>query len=100
MHSSWIRLIQSQENSCTELEIKRKSSWSCWRYVQSPRLFGSAWNVRECDTQQLAVSHCAVVAQGGGLERQLVAYFVRDNEDQGERTMPAVSETGFCPNAR
>ena len=48
----------------------------------------------------LAVSHCAVVAQGDGLERQLVAYFVRDNEDQGERTVPDVTENGFCPNAR
>lgn len=50
--------------------------------------------------KELAVSHCAVVAQGDGLERQLVAYFVRDNEDPGERTIPDISENGFSPNAR
>ena len=50
--------------------------------------------------KELAVSHCAVVAQGDGLERQLVAYFVRDSADQGERTVPDISESGFSPNAR
>lgn len=50
--------------------------------------------------KELAVTHCAVVSHGDGLERQLVAYFVRDNEDPGDRTMPEVSENGYSPNAR
>lgn len=50
--------------------------------------------------KHLAVSHCAVVAHGNGLERQLVAYFVRDEEDPGDRVVPEVSEYGYCPVAR
>lgn len=50
--------------------------------------------------KELAVSHCAVVSHGHGLERQLVAYFVRDNDDPGDRTIPEVSENGYSPNAR
>lgn len=50
--------------------------------------------------KELAVSHCAVVSHGDGLERQLVAYFVRDNDDPGDRTVPEVSENGYSPNAR
>ena len=47
----------------------------------------------------LAVSHCAVVSHGDGLERQLVAYFVRDDETEG-RTVLEITENGYCPNAR
>ncbi|KAF2104168.1 acetyl-CoA synthetase-like protein [Rhizodiscina lignyota] len=50
--------------------------------------------------KQLAVSHCAVVAQGDGLERRLVAYFVRENEDPGDRVVPEMSENGYSPTAR
>lgn len=49
--------------------------------------------------KQLAVSHCAVVAHGDGLERQLVAYFVRD-EDAGGRGEFTVEESGYSPSAR
>jgi thioester reductase-like protein len=49
--------------------------------------------------KQLAVSHCAVVAHGDGLERQLVAYFVRDSESGG-RAEFKVEESGYSPTAR
>lgn len=49
---------------------------------------------------QLAVSHCAVISHGEGLERQLVAYFVRDTVDPGDRTVPELSESGYSPVAR
>ncbi|KAH8675279.1 N-(5-amino-5-carboxypentanoyl)-L-cysteinyl-D-valine synthase [Xylariales sp. PMI_506] len=49
--------------------------------------------------KRLAVSHCAVVAHGDGLERQLVAYFVRD-EDTSGRAEFAVEESGYSPAAR
>lgn len=50
--------------------------------------------------KHIAVRHCAVVAHGNGLDRQLVAYFVRDDEDPGDRVVPEVSEYGYCPVAR
>jgi amino acid adenylation domain-containing protein len=37
--------------------------------------------------QELAISHCAVTAHGEGLDRQLVAYVVRDKEEPGNRTV-------------
>ncbi|KAI1859340.1 hypothetical protein JX265_010343 [Neoarthrinium moseri] len=49
--------------------------------------------------KRLAVSHCAVVAHGDGLERQLVAYFVRDEEPAG-RSEFTVEESGYSPTAR
>ncbi|KAI0136165.1 N-(5-amino-5-carboxypentanoyl)-L-cysteinyl-D-valine synthase [Xylariales sp. AK1849] len=49
--------------------------------------------------KRLSVSHCAVVAHGDGLERQLVAYFVRDEEAEG-RTEFTVEESGYSPTAR
>lgn len=49
--------------------------------------------------KQLAVSHCAVVAHGDGLERQLVAYFVRDSEPDGRANFK-VEESGYSPTAR
>jgi len=50
--------------------------------------------------EKLAVSHCAVIAYGEGLERQLVAYIVRDKEDTRDRTPLVIEETGFSPVAR
>jgi amino acid adenylation domain-containing protein/thioester reductase-like protein len=50
--------------------------------------------------QYLAVSHCAVVAHGEGLERQLVAYIVADKEAAGERPAVEINETGHSPAAR
>ncbi|KAL3421923.1 Linear gramicidin synthase subunit D [Phlyctema vagabunda] len=49
--------------------------------------------------EKLAVSHCAVVAYGEGLERQLVAYIVRAKEG-GDRTIVAIDESGYSPVAR
>ncbi|KAJ5731629.1 NRPS-like protein biosynthetic cluster [Penicillium malachiteum] len=49
--------------------------------------------------QHLAVSHCAVIAHGDGLERQLVAYVVADSET-GDRTAVEINESGHSPAAR
>jgi len=50
---------------------------------------------------QLAVRHCAVVAHGQGLERQLVAYLVRDQENSvGDRPVVDIDESGYSPAAR
>jgi len=56
--------------------------------------------VENAIVEQLAVSHCAVVAHGEGLEKQLVAYFVRDSEVLGNRTVPVIDESGYSPVAR
>lgn len=48
----------------------------------------------------LAVSHCAVVAHGEGLERQLVAYIVRDKENSADRPVVGIDESGHSPAAR
>ncbi|KAK3710096.1 hypothetical protein LTR37_010527 [Vermiconidia calcicola] len=48
----------------------------------------------------LAVKHCAVVAQGEGLDRQLVAYIVRDTETSEERPEIEVDDAGYSPGAR
>ncbi|KAJ5094676.1 hypothetical protein N7456_010537 [Penicillium angulare] len=50
-------------------------------------------------TQYLAVSHCAVVAHGDGLERQLVAYVVADSE-AGDRPALEINDSGHSPAAR
>jgi len=50
--------------------------------------------------EELAVSRCAVIAHGDGLERQLVAYIVRDKEEQGNRTVPMIDNSGYSPEAR
>ncbi|KAJ5160137.1 uncharacterized protein N7482_007141 [Penicillium canariense] len=49
--------------------------------------------------QYLAVGQCAVIAHGEGLERQLVAYMVADQE-AGERPAVEINETGHSPAAR
>ncbi|KAK8204638.1 hypothetical protein M8818_005078 [Zalaria obscura] len=48
----------------------------------------------------LAVSNCVVVAHGEGLDRQLVAYMVRDKEAPGDRPFPDIYESGHSPEAR
>ncbi|OCT47362.1 NADP-dependent L-serine/L-allo-threonine dehydrogenase ydfG [Cladophialophora carrionii] len=50
--------------------------------------------------QHLAVRHCAVVAHGEALERQLVAYVVRDKEASADRPALEVNEVGHSPAAR
>jgi acyl-CoA synthetase (AMP-forming)/AMP-acid ligase II len=49
--------------------------------------------------EHLAVKQCAVVPHGEGLERQLVAYIVRD-EEPGDRTVPIIDESGYSLVAR
>lgn len=48
----------------------------------------------------LAVSDCAVVAHGEGLDRQLVAYIVRDKENSRNNPVVEINETGHSPTAR
>jgi thioester reductase-like protein len=50
--------------------------------------------------EQLAVKQCAVIAHGEGLERQLVAYIVRDKEELGDRAIPIIDESGYSLVAR
>lgn len=50
--------------------------------------------------KHLAVHDCAVTAYGEGLERQLVAYVVRDKEDKRDREDLDVDESGYSPAAR
>ena len=56
--------------------------------------------VQNAIVEQLAVSHCAVVAHGEDLERQLVAYIVCDKADPGDRTVPVIDATGYSPVSR
>ncbi|CZR58950.1 probable NRPS-like enzyme [Phialocephala subalpina] len=48
----------------------------------------------------LAVKQCAVIPYGEGLERQLVAYIVRDKEEPGNRSVPIIDEAGYSLVAR
>ncbi|PMD67428.1 nonribosomal peptide synthetase 10 [Hyaloscypha bicolor E] len=50
--------------------------------------------------EQLAVKQCAVIAHGDGLDRQLVAYIVRDKEEPGGRPVPIIDEAGYSLVAR
>ncbi|RDW61990.1 putative NRPS-like enzyme [Coleophoma cylindrospora] len=56
--------------------------------------------VESAIVEHLAVSHCVVIAHGDGLERQLVAYIVRDKEEPGDRTILNIDESGYSPMAR
>jgi amino acid adenylation domain-containing protein/thioester reductase-like protein len=51
-------------------------------------------------TTHLAVSQCAVIAHGEGLDRRLVAYIVKDNEESKDRPFPEILESGHSPEAR
>ncbi|KAL3480885.1 hypothetical protein BJX99DRAFT_219798 [Aspergillus californicus] len=48
----------------------------------------------------LAVRHCAVVAHGDGLERQLVAYIVPDKDHSEQRPVVETNASGHSPTAR
>lgn len=56
--------------------------------------------VENAIVKHLAVSHCAVVADGEGLERQLVAYIVRNKEEDSNRPALEINESGRSPEAR
>lgn len=48
----------------------------------------------------LSVKQCAVIAHGDGLDRQLVAYIVRDSEKSEDRPSFEIDESGYSPSAR
>ena len=50
--------------------------------------------------KHLAVSACAVVAHGDGLQRRLVAYVVKDQGEARDRTIIEIDESGHSPVAR
>ena len=56
--------------------------------------------VENAITANLAVRHCAVVAHGDGLERQLVAYVVRDKENLENLAVVEIDDSGHSPAAR
>ena len=56
--------------------------------------------VENAVVKHLAVKRCAVVAHGEGLERQLVAYIVRDEKTVDDRPFVDVEESGRSPSAR
>ncbi|KAI1811046.1 enterobactin synthetase component F [Poronia punctata] len=49
---------------------------------------------------KLAVSQCAIVAHGDGLDRQLLAYVVADPEATEDRPAVVIDDAGFSPAAR
>ncbi|KAF3060933.1 Linear gramicidin synthase subunit D [Daldinia childiae] len=50
--------------------------------------------------KHLAVRNCVVIAHGDGLDRQLLAYIVPDEDEPGDRTVVKIDEAGFSPVAR
>ncbi|ETN44840.1 uncharacterized protein HMPREF1541_09715 [Cyphellophora europaea CBS 101466] len=50
--------------------------------------------------KHLAVKHCAVVAHGEGLDRQLVAYVKPDDDASEDRPVIEINESGHSPSAR
>lgn len=56
--------------------------------------------VENAIVSHMAVSHCAIVAHGEGLERKLVAYIVRDKENTSDRPVVEIDESGYSPAAR
>jgi len=56
--------------------------------------------VENAITSHLDVRHSAIVAHGDGLERQLVAYIVRDTENTTGRPSISIDESGHSPSAR
>lgn len=55
--------------------------------------------VENAIVENLAVRQCAVVAHGEGLERQLVAYIVKD-KDTKDRSEVEIDESGYSPSSR
>ncbi|GAM88109.1 hypothetical protein ANO11243_061400 [Dothideomycetidae sp. 11243] len=56
--------------------------------------------VENAIVKNLAVKQCAVVAHGDGLDRQLVAYIVRDPERSEDRAAVEIDSSGHSPSAR
>ena len=56
--------------------------------------------VENAIVKQLAVRNCAVIAHGEGLERQLVAYVVKDQETSQGRPAIEIDASNHSPGAR
>ncbi|KAF2856010.1 monomodular non-ribosomal peptide synthetase [Plenodomus tracheiphilus IPT5] len=56
--------------------------------------------VESAIVNHLAASRCAVVPFGEGIDRQLVAYFVRDKDSSDERPVVEIDRTGRSATAR
>ena len=56
--------------------------------------------VESAIVNHLAASHCAVIPFGEGIDRQLVAYFVRDKECSEERPTVEIDQAGRSSTAR
>ncbi|CAK1359725.1 Linear gramicidin synthase subunit D [Cercospora beticola] len=56
--------------------------------------------VEDTVTKYLAVRQCAVTAHGDGLDRQLVAYFVKDSEAGSDRPIVEIDDQNHSPAAR
>lgn len=56
--------------------------------------------VENAIVKHLAVRHCAVIAHGEGLERQLVAYIVPEKDGSSDRPVVEINESGYSPAAR
>ncbi|KAK5155245.1 hypothetical protein LTS14_006200 [Recurvomyces mirabilis] len=56
--------------------------------------------VEDAIVSHLAVGHCAIVGHGEGLEKQLVAYIVRDSENTEDRPDVEIDGSGRSPAAR
>jgi amino acid adenylation domain-containing protein/thioester reductase-like protein len=56
--------------------------------------------VESAIVNHLSVRHCAVVPFGEGIDRQLVAYFVRDQDSSADRPVVEIDKTGRSTTAR
>ncbi|PSN72939.1 nonribosomal peptide synthetase 10 [Corynespora cassiicola Philippines] len=56
--------------------------------------------VENAVVNHLAVSHCAVIATGDGMDRQLVAYIVPDKDASSDRPAVELDGSGRSPAAR
>lgn len=56
--------------------------------------------VENAIVKNLAAKNCAVVAHGEGLEKQLVAYIVRDKKPSSDRPIIEIDDSGHSPSAR
>ncbi|KAJ1324886.1 myxalamid-type nonribosomal peptide synthetase MxaA [Microdochium nivale] len=56
--------------------------------------------VEKAIIDHLAVSNCAVIGHGDGLEKQLLAYVVRDKEASADRAEVAIDDGGYSPASR
>lgn len=56
--------------------------------------------VESAIVSHLAVKQCTIVGHGEGLDKQLVAYIVKDEESSEDRPAVEVDESGYAPGAR